>query len=478
VYQPEPLSVPTGTAAAALAEQALACRLTVYAGAGVSAAPPTSLPGAARLANLVFEVASAAVALDGVDRSDLVGVADRLATEPQGLAYLKSIILRVAELTGARINYAHEVLALLICEGAIVVIETNYDDCIERGALPVRLPVVITDEDRLTVSTAALLKAHGCATRPDTMLVTSAELEDPPLFARTELAARLSQGAVAFLGIGSPADYVKSSLKTFISKVASNKLVVIGPQVSLWDDSGWSDILPDLPEEQRIAATADAFSDALLRSYLQPILADVSARVAHMPEGHRQRAGLTTFIEAIATKDSVSVLRWLRAGSWRHQVGDHVARSPQTVHTLLALGVLCAGTRVDLRRNALALLTPPGSTSAVPLLVLQAEYAPRGTEAASEARMRVHDARADDRIPNGSDVIVLCSGHIGPLGEDEVEVPRGAALVDVLAAHAGDSTLAVMPDHLVDEPDAEHLLDSYNAGRIVMVNADALIEAA
>jgi hypothetical protein len=165
MYDPRPLSEPTGATAAALAQQALQRRLTVYAGAGISAAPPTNLPGAAGLAERIVMAVTSAVSMDGVDPHDLTAVGDRLELEPNGVTLLKSTILRVADLKAARCGYAHEVLALLICEGGIVVIETNYDDCIERAAMPERIPVVVTDQDRISVDAGALLKAHGCATR-------------------------------------------------------------------------------------------------------------------------------------------------------------------------------------------------------------------------------------------------------------------------------------------------------------------------
>jgi hypothetical protein len=54
---------------------------------------------------------------------------------------LHMAILDAADFLGARANYAHEVLALLICEGSATVLVTNYDDCIERSA-PQRLTVI------------------------------------------------------------------------------------------------------------------------------------------------------------------------------------------------------------------------------------------------------------------------------------------------------------------------------------------------
>jgi hypothetical protein len=102
MYQPQPLSAPAGSVAAALAQQALQRRLSVYAGAGISAAPPTNLPGAAGLAERVYDAVRSALPLDGVDSRDLVAIGDRLEREPQGLSLLKQTILRVADFRQAR----------------------------------------------------------------------------------------------------------------------------------------------------------------------------------------------------------------------------------------------------------------------------------------------------------------------------------------------------------------------------------------
>lgn len=478
VYEPKPASAPTGTIAAALADEALQGRLTVYAGAGVSAASPTQLPGAAKLATLLYEAVSTAISMGGVPRDDLVAVADRVAQEPQGGRLLKSTILRVADLTGARPAYAHAALALLICEGAIVVIETNYDDCIERAALPERVPVVITDNDRLMMSASALLKAHGCATKPDTMLVTSTDLQNPPLFARNELAARLGLGSVVFLGIGSPADYVKSSLQTFMSKVGLSKLIVVGPQVADWATSGWQNVVGDLPSDQRVADTADEFADALLRAYVALALAPVTARVQHMDAGHPQRRGVERVVDALMHRDAVSVIRWVRSTGWGFGVGQSIAASARNVSTLVALGALSGGASIKLKKSGTAFLWAGEALQPeVPVILLQSDGAPLGTQVAIEARMRVGDARADDRIPPGADVIVVCTGQIGPLGEDEISVARGTDITHVLAARP-DSLPGDVPDDLIEVADADHLIDSATAGRVFLVSGDALIDAA
>ncbi len=93
MYEPEPLTSPTGAVAANLASACSQGKLTIYAGAGLSAAEPTSLPGAAGLANLLVERLSYTLAFQFIDRWDLVAVADHIASTPQGPQLLRRSIL-------------------------------------------------------------------------------------------------------------------------------------------------------------------------------------------------------------------------------------------------------------------------------------------------------------------------------------------------------------------------------------------------
>lgn len=477
MYEAPPVTTPTGTRAAELADQAIAQRLTVYAGAGISADEPAFLPGASRLAELISAEIASAIALDGVEHDNLVAVADAVAREPGGVGLLKSTILRVVPMTMATPNHSHVVLALLLLEGAITVLETNYDNCIERAAVPELVPVVVTDTDRLDMDKTALLKVHGCATRPATMRVTSAELANVPLFAGAELRARLTTGPVAFIGIGSPADYVGSTLETFASRVSLDKLYVVGPQTIDWVGSGWPAILPGLPEEQRIAQSADDFTDAVLRAYLMRAISMLRQKVVGLAADHPQRAGVEALIQAFEPKDAAEVLRWLRQGSWRFPPGSSVAFADGTFHVLVALGALGGGAPIRVLRDGwVNAQRPEGGEGRV--LVLNSSAAPLGTDAAAEARRRVMDARAEERIDAGADVVVVCHGQLGLMGADQVHVAPGARLADVIAARDADHALAAMPANLLANEEVEHLIDSATAGRMILVATSDLIEAA
>jgi hypothetical protein len=200
----------------------------------------------------------------------------------------------VADLLGARINYGHEALGLLLCEGVATILETNYDDCIERGAQPDRPPVVMTAAELLDSTGQALLKVHGCATQPRTMRVTQADLDNAPRWAQTRVAAQLGTDRVVFIGIGSPADYVRESITGILEDVGVDHLLLVDPLLSAWDDdppSEWRDLLPGLDAEHRDTRTAEEFCDALLRAYLHHPRRAARQRVGAMDAGHPQRSG-------------------------------------------------------------------------------------------------------------------------------------------------------------------------------------------
>ncbi|MGL5829104.1 MAG: SIR2 family protein, partial [Angustibacter sp.] len=177
---------------------------------------------------MIFDALKDVMDLSAVDEWDLLQVADAVAAQPRGIQLLRQTVLDVADFSSAHPNYAHEVLALLLCEGAVTVLETNYDDCIERAAIPERLPVVRTAQELLSGPTSGLLKAHGCVTLPDTMLITTGDLAGVQFWANTTVQTHLSQDLFAFIGIGSVADYVRDSLAAVMGAVGDDHVILIG----------------------------------------------------------------------------------------------------------------------------------------------------------------------------------------------------------------------------------------------------------
>jgi hypothetical protein len=483
MYQPRPLGEAPGSVALGLAAYAHRNRLTIYAGAGISAAYPTSLPGASSLARLLLDALRDQIPLDDVDSNDLAAVADAISSEPLGHDLLRQTVLHVADLLGATVNYAHEVLGLLLCEGAVTVFETNYDDCIERGASPERPHVARTATELLSCPGRALLKVHGCATLPETMLVTTAELANAPRWAQTAISAQLGTDRVAFVGIGSPADYVRSSIRALFADVGTEHVLLVDPVLlDNWDGqppSPWLEILPTLKSDQRDARSADEFCDALLRAYLLPPRKEARSAVAALPAGHAQRTGLEATLAALEERHATWVLRWLRGASYPLATGEPVVTSPEAVAGVLGVGALVGDEAlVRLEPEGWLFVTVSGDNDSaletVPVMLMIVHGATTGARAESDGHRRVHRARANYVVKPGERVVVLVVRHMGPMSGETLVSP-GNRLADVLRAGRGAGAL---PEDIVADAMATHIIDGTRSGEIIIVNGDRLIEAA
>lgn len=477
MHQPLPLSAPPGTLAAELASKALSHRLTIYAGAGLSAAEPTGLPGAAGLAKRLADALGDIVDLGAVDPWDLLAVADTVAAEPRGTQVLRETILRVADLLAAPANYGHRVIALLLCEGAVTALETNYDDCIERAAQPERLPVVRTPAELLHGPGASLLKAHGCASLPPTMLITTTDLGGIAFWADATVSAKLSQDHVAFIGIGSVADYVKTSIAGVLQATGQEHITLVDPALARWDhdpELGWKQLLPDLPDDQRVVEDASAFCDSLLRAYLVPFRQRIRQLVSGFGSEHGQRIGTSAAVEALETLDAVAALRWLRDASWNLSPGA-TALTPATTSVLIAAGALLCDEWNPRAIPGGMLVASHGDGTVgneapdVTLLNLVVQGTKSGAAAAHEARRRLVDARTQQQLDRSTDVVVVVGGHIGDLGLEEVLVDRGCSLQQVLRQTS--DLLGQTPEDLVADLAEDHLIDGPRGGRVILVNA-------
>lgn len=467
-----------------LAGKAHERRLTVYAGAGISASAPTSLPGAAGLAHLIYDALKNVMDLSEVDGWDLLQVADAVAAQPRGVQLLRQTVLDVADFSSAHPNYAHEVLALLLSEGAVTVLETNYDDCIERAAIPERLPVVRTAQELLSGPTASLLKAHGCVTLPSTMLITTADLAAVQFWANASVKTHLSQDLCAFIGIGSVADYVRDSLGAVMGAVGDDHVILVGPGLEAWEtdpDLDWRSILPDLPSDQRDTRGASEFCDALLRAYLLNVRRELRALTAGFPSDHPQAVGVETLVTAVESLSAVQFLRWLRQSFWKLGPGKSAAVSAATIQGLTAVGGLLGRTwKLHFSKSGWLSATRDvgeGETVArqIHVLVLHLGESTDGSSTIREARRRVNDAKAAFDIPAESDVLVVAAGVVGSLGEEEIRAERDADFTAVLvAAH---QTADGLPGNLLGSIDSDHLIDGVGAGRFMFVNAHLVGQA-
>lgn len=346
VYQPRRLMDGQSPHAVALAALARNGRLAIYAGAGLSRAQPTELPSGAEVARRTYtRLATLFPSMPACAENDLTSVADSVASVAGGLSALRETVVHVAEFTSATPNYGHKVLAFLLLEGAVNVMTTNWDDCIERGGLPERLQVTITAQERVQVTVRTLLKVHGCASRPPTLLMTSAEVDAPPNWVRIEIGARLTDSHVVFVGIGDVAAYVRLRISEAVAAVGgADHVRVVSPTISTdWANTEWASVLPTLAEEHRIEMFADEFLDMLAGAYIRQFLLDMDIALA---DNVPLQAALQTVVQPLEQLDALAVLEWLRSIAVPRNTGVSVLASEHTARVLVALGILAAGVLV------------------------------------------------------------------------------------------------------------------------------------
>lgn len=317
-------------------------RLVIYVGAGLSRAEPTDLPSGPEVASRTYErLARLLPAIPTCDEHDLTSVADAVASLAGGLPALRETVVNVVEFTTAAPNYGHQALALLLLEGLVMVLTTNWDDCIERGGQPERVRVTITAVERAQMGDGALLKIHGCATRPDTLLITTAQVNDPEDWVRHEMGARLAGSHVVFVGIGDVAAYVRDRLSETVAAVGDPDHVrVVSPTIATdWDNSEWAHIVPYLPVDHRIEMAAAEFFDMLAAAYVRGFLSDIATAV---DEDDKLRVALDRVVQPLEELCSVAALEWFRSTAVPRGHGVPVLAGQSMSTALLALGILAA----------------------------------------------------------------------------------------------------------------------------------------
>jgi len=346
-----------------------------------------------------------------------------VAALPNGEEALRLTAAGVAEFTTATPTYGHKILALLLLEGMADVLTTNWDDCIERGGGLARVSVVVTEYDLLNVTPKAVLKIHGCATQPMSLLITSEQLETPPAWVGDQTRARLGTSIVVFVGIGDIAGYVRKRLEEAIENVGSPSNVrVVSPGIGeYWTGSAWAELLPGLEVEHRIAETSDAFLDKLGAAYVLVTLADVGAGFLGEPSlSEPFEAALT----ALKQHDALTILAWVRHTAVVATAGKSVLTAPATATALMALGRL-VGANFRIERD-LVITTPSG-----PIEVLVA----MGTQPVARLRREAQN-RLERHLGNGRDgPSFVVAGGIGwpPDGQlSDEDIFGGGSVGDVL----------------------------------------------
>ena len=318
VHQPQPVSVGPPAYAFELAGKAHQQRLAIYAGAGLSREAPTNIPGGLAISRECHQRLEEVLGTDAMDTADpdsLTSVANAAEAIPNGKEVLKDIVPEVADFTQALSNDGHKLLAHLLLEGGVVVITTNWDTCIERAGGAELIPTVVSDQDLHDLLTPALLKVHGCASKPNTLLVSTKDLTKPPSWVRDVVNERLASSYTVFVGIGDIAEYVTHRFKEARNAVGTEGAIfVVSPRIS----TEWDNTLSDLPRQRRILKKSSQFLDDLGRAYIRHILNQIGNELS--PDSPTSDA-FAVARDAFESNTALEVLQWSRACAVKRSAG-------------------------------------------------------------------------------------------------------------------------------------------------------------
>lgn len=330
----------------ALAQQAMERGLVVVAGAGISAPVPTDLPSGGKTGALLSEQ------LRRLGKEDLIGdcdptnllcVADALETQAGGADLLQGLLRQLAPWLTATPNFGHRALALLVAEGLIQLVLTNWDDCVERGVeLSPRINAVISDDDRAHVAPPRVLKVHGCASRYGSLLASTEDLKDPPLWALHELGASLGTEPVVFLGVGSVAAYTRRRIVQIIEALNAPEWIYV---VARTIGPDWNEIVPALVGDHSEEKDADVFLDGVLRAIVRIVFVSASEKAEAI--GDPAIAGLDSVRRGFEASGAFDLMMWFRASLVDWPPEGRGLTGVEGMRGLLAVCVLSAGAEME-----------------------------------------------------------------------------------------------------------------------------------
>lgn len=329
-----PISDPITPPVFLLVSEAINRRLAVCAGAGLSVG--SGLPSGSQLAQDLHQRFIRQLAGYCCDHPNhLPSVATAVASLPSGLEVLQRSIVELAHLDTAPPNYAHRLLALLVAEGALQLVTTNWDNCVERGWEGEHILAARDASEAEDLQRAHVLKIHGCCSRPATLLVTEDQLRNPPLWTAGFFHAQIMTSTMVFVGVGDVAPYVRERIQELAAYVDGARVRVVSPRVvEGWDESQWKDVLPTLSEDRKIPKPASTFVDELARGWLHRLLEELDILPDHV--------GVSVCRSAFGSLTALQALTWLRRAATDWTVGKSVVLSAEAPAALEAVAVLAS----------------------------------------------------------------------------------------------------------------------------------------
>jgi hypothetical protein len=388
-------------------------------------ADDTRLPTGARLGELLNERLDGRldgyVAPDNVQ--DLIAVADAAVVPMGGLEALQGEVLELADFKGAPPNYGHQALALLLAEGAATALSWNWDTCIER-ATPAgeMLEVASTRDEMVNLDRPQLAKVHGCATMRRTLLITSGQLADAPIWTDQAFAERIRGSEIVFIGIGDVADYAQRRIRELMAEFSPPDVRIVSTRIrSEWAGSVWASVLPSLAVERRIQTDADTFLDGLARAWARELLDGVKGRAGQLRD--EVENGVAAVVDALGQLSSVDVIRWCRASVMGSIAGVSAVRAPATGDAVLAAGVLAS------RSDGLVTAPRPAccEVDGKRIEVLTMRDRMVASDVQREARRRAQQLRSS-RDVNEAELHFLVGGTVlGRLEQEALDLIAGEA---------------------------------------------------
>lgn len=346
-------------------------RLVLLCGAGLSMAPPSSLPSALRVARMCFDEYQ--LKIDPLINTALRDNLEKLAEHFVGLNTLKTVFIE--DLVPWKEferppNPGHAAVAdFLITKTVVAGLSSNYDKLIERCAWDYGADFRGSlDGDQATVTShkqAPLLKFHGCShiDRGSTVWAPS-QLHDPTISDRiakskTWMAANLRQKDLLVVGFWSDWDYLNQVLDGAVQGLDPLSVTVIDPSPSadlqtkapgLWALAHQPQVTFSHIQESG-ADALDELRRAFSESYARQVLAAGSAVFVAKTGVACDPAWLTA-----AGLDGEALYDWRRDAEGVPAGKPAMAKSPQNVDLLGYFHVLL--------RRAGAVQQPRGYTLA------------------------------------------------------------------------------------------------------------------
>lgn len=324
-------------------------RLVILCGAGLSMAPPSSLPSAWRVAGMCFDEYRLTIdpLIDPALRDNLEALAEHFV----GLNTLNAVFIE--HLVPWREferppNPGHAAVAdFLIAKTVVAGLSSNYDKLIERCAWDYGADFRgALDGDQATVTShkqAPLLKFHGCShiDRGSTVWAPS-QLHDPTISARIAkskiwMAANLRQKDLLVVGFWSDWDYLNRVLGGAVQGLNPLSVTVIDPSPTATLQAKAPDLwaLANQPQvtfshiQESGADALDELRRAFSEAYARQVLAAGSA-VLVAKTGVACDPGWLT----VAGLDGESLYDWRRDAEGVPAGKPATARSPQNADLL------------------------------------------------------------------------------------------------------------------------------------------------